>query len=139
MILQRDRRLRQPIKEYGCYYMSILYLVNKYTNYPLTIQKINGQIYFGAVQQGFMNTNCYVQDPSGLCKWLGWNAVYTGNHESPDYKCGVNEAEILYFHHKDVGGHFVVGDGAGHVAYDPWGVSRAASQGGLKSKRIFRF
>jgi len=139
MILQRDRRLRVPIKEHGCYYMSLLFLMNKYTNYSLTTQKINGEIYFGAIQQGFMTSQCYIQDPSGLLKWLGWGAKYGGKHETPDYRCGRDEAEILYFYHPEVGGHFVVGDGAGHVAYDPWGVSRAATAGVLKSKRIFRF
>lgn len=139
MILQRDTRLRVPIREHGCYYMSLLYLMNKFTNYPLSVQKINGQIYFGAIQQGHMTSQCYIQDPSGLLKWLGWRATYTGEHETPDYECGPNEAEILYFYHPEVGGHFVVGDGKGHVAYDPWGVSRTATAGVLKSKRIFRY
>ena len=119
--------------------MCLLFLVNKFTNYGMSAQKINSNIYFGAVQQGFMNTDCYVQDPTGFLHWLGWHATYTGVHEVPDYMCGANEVEILYFHHPDVGGHFVVGDGRGHVAYDPWGVSMAASRGDLKSKRIFRY
>jgi len=45
--------------------------------------------------------------------------------------------EVLYFEHPDVGGHFVAGDGSEHVTYDPWGVSVAATEGTLVSKRVF--
>ena len=143
MIKQNDMRLRSPIRQYGCYFMSLLWHINRYTNTPLSVQRINSSIYHGAVQQGFMTSNCYVQDPTGFCQWLGWDAVYTGKHEKPDYICGPNEAEILLFKHDKAGDHFVAGDGKGNVTYDPWyherGGSLCASEGVLVSKRIFKF
>jgi len=84
-----------------------------------------------------MTKQCYVQDPTGLAKWVGWNAMYTGKHEDPDYVCKEGEAEILLFTHGKYS-HFVVGNGSGVVTYDPWGVSICATEGELKSKRIFK-
>lgn len=137
MILQRDGRLREAIREYGCYYMSLLFLANKHTNVPLSAQKINGPLYFGNIQQGRMDASCFIKDPAGILRGLGLNARYTGQHEPPDRVCGPDEVEVLYFK-SPAGGHFVAGDGNGNVAYDPWGVSRAVTEGELVSKRIFR-
>ena len=139
MILQRDLRLRQPIRDHGCYFMSLLFLANKYANTQMSIQKINNAIYYGAIQQGYMTAQCYIEKPGEFLKWMGWSAKYMGKHETPDYVCGPGEAEILYFYHPEAGGHFTVGNGAGIVTYDPWGVSRSATAGILKSKRIFTF
>lgn len=138
MILQIDQRLRVPINKYGCYFMSLLFLINKYTNLALSAAWINGRIYTGAMQKGFMDANCYMIDPTGFCKWLGWDATYTGKHEPPGYVCKPGEVEILRYEHQKYGAHFVVGDGNGGVAYDPYGVSLSVKEGELKSKRIFR-
>ena len=137
MILQRDDRLRFEIREYGCYYMSLLYLANKYTNAPLSVERINGPLYFGAIQQGAMNTFCFIQDPDAILAACGWKAKYTGVHEPPEYFCKENECEILRFEHGKQS-HFVVGDGHSHVTYDPMGVSETVRHGRLMSKRIFR-
>ena len=139
VILQIDTRLRVPIRKYGCYYMSLLFLVNKYTNTALSVTRINNSIYMGAIQQGHMGQNCYMTDPTGFCKWLGWDARYTGSHVPVSYVCQQNEAEILRFQHPKFGSHFVVGDGNGWVAYDPYGESLSVAEGVLKDKRIFRF
>ena len=142
MIRQNDMRLRVPIREHGCYFMSLLELINRYTNLPLSVNRINNSIYLGAIQQGHMTMQCYMQDPSGFCKWLGWNATYTDRHEKPTYLCKDNEAEVLCFEGK-YGAHFVSGDGKGHVAYDPYytdsGGSASVRFGELVSKRVFRF
>lgn len=138
MILQRDLRLRKPIREYGCYYMCLLYIANKYTNVPLTIQRINNQLYHKHVQNGAMTANCFIRHPDTILRGLGLKATYTNRHESPDYQCADSEIEILYFRHPEYRGHFVCGDGRGNVTYDPWGVSIAATEGKLVSKRIFR-
>jgi hypothetical protein len=139
MILQRDIRLRKPIREMGCYYLSLLFLANKYTNCPLTVRDINSTLFFRFIQMGWMDANCFIKNPGAILQDMKFYAAYTGRHEPPTYQCAKNECEILRFEHPDSFGHFVVGDGSGNVAYDPWGVSRAATEGELYSKRIFRF
>lgn len=137
MILQRDTRLKKEIKKDGCYYMCLLYFANKYTNTPLSTSRINGTLYFKFIQNKWMEVNCFIHSPGDILRSMGLKADYTGKHERPDYPCKANEIEILYFK-GPAGGHFVCGDGRGHVTYDPWGVSRAVTEGELVSKRIFR-
>jgi hypothetical protein len=137
MILQRDIRLRKEIKEDGCYLMCLLYIANKYTNTPLSPQRINGTLWYKFLQDKFLDANCFIRDPGGILRAMGLKADYTGVHEKPTYPCKANEVEILYFE-GPAGGHFVCGDGRGNVTYDPWGVSRAVTEGRLVSKRIFR-
>lgn len=138
MILQRDPRMREEIKKNGCYLMSLLYLANKLANVPLSAELIAGDLFDVFVSSGWMTDECYVLNPDRILRYFGVEAEYTGTHEKPERLCAHDEVEILFFRHPTAGGHFVVGDGAGHVAYDPWGVSRSATEGTLESKRIFR-
>lgn len=138
MILQRDPRMREEIKKNGCYLMSLLYLANKLANVPLSAELITGDLFNVFVANGWMNANCYILNPEGILRYLGVEARYTGVHEKPDRPCVSGEIEVLYFKHPTAGGHFVAGDGEGHVAFDPWGVSRSATEGVLESKRVFK-
>ena len=136
MILQRDERLKKQIQDEGCYFMSILFLVNKYTNIKLSTEFIN-QIFDVLVSVKAMSPDCYILDPEDIFNYLGMDVEYTDQHEAPTRLCEDDEIEILYFF-GPAGGHFVAGDGRGNVTYDPWGVSRAVTDGRLVSKRIFR-
>lgn len=146
MILQRDKRLLPEIQKYGCYYMSILFLINKHRNYEWDTDKINEYyktlVHLGHIQADNDFTTVDKDDglilhPDDIFALSGLKVKYTRNHEPPQRKTQDNEIEILKFL-SSYGAHFVVGDGAGHVAYDPWGNSRAVRQGRIESKRIFR-
>lgn len=136
MILQRDARLRPEINEWGCYLMSILFLVNKYTNRALSPKLIN-ELYHVFHKHGWIDEECTILDPEAIFGYMEFDVHYTNRYEKPIRVCGRDEMEILYFD-GPAGDHFVVGDGEGHAAYDPWGVSRAVNEGQLVSKRIFR-
>jgi len=136
MILQRDTRLRQEIQEYGCYLMSIFYLVNKYTNFPFSAEIIN-DLYHTFNKKNWIDSECTILNPNAIFGFLEMDVKYTNRHEPPERMTRKNEVEILRFE-SSYGAHFVVGDGDGHVAYDPWGISRAVRQGRIESKRIFR-
>ncbi len=118
MILQRDPRMREEIKKNGCYLMSLLYLANKLTNVPLSAQLITGDLFDVFVANGWMNANCYILNPERILRYFGVEASYTGVHEKPDRPCAAGEIEVLYFKHPTAGGHFVAGDGSGHIAFD---------------------
>lgn len=139
MILQKDSRLREIIQSRGCYFMSILFMANKYTRIELCTERIES-IYHAFIFHKWMDENCYIRDPASIFGFLGLNVTY--RKEGPFYFCAKNEFEFSCFVVETAEGkswtHFVCGDGCGHVTYDPYGVSRAVREGKLMSKRIFR-
>ena len=137
MILQTDKRLNKSINKYGCYFFCILFLGVKYTKYPLSTGKIL-DLYLLSVDSGYMDDECYIEDPDGIFFLLGLLTKYTGKHESRYYSCGRRDIEILKYERKDGSPHFVVGNRYGKVAFDPMGTSKAVRDGYLQSKRIFR-
>lgn len=122
--------------------MCLSFLANKLSNCRLTVERINSNMYYKAVQEGWMTTGCFINSPDAivneLMKPLPIRVQYTGVHEPPGYVCGPREYEVLRWERGKDWGHFVVGDGSGHVAYDPMGLSETVAQGRLVSKRIFR-
>ncbi len=140
MILQRDKRAIKEIQEYGCYYMSLLYFANKYTNCQLGFPFIN-ELYDISKKLDYISEANLVKFPDRILRKLGLLTVYLG-HLPASYVCKPDEFEILHFKWIDKKGvehhHFVAGDGKGHVTYDPWGFSATVANGELHNKRIFR-
>ena len=138
MILQIDRRCIPEIQEYGCYYMSLLFHANRLLNIPLGFPFIN-DFYERCQEKGFIKDNI-IQLPEEILRILGLRVLYLG-HVEPERVCRRDEFEILHFvretKDKEVH-HFVCGDGANNVTYDPYGVSRTVAQGYLKNKRVFK-
>ena len=116
--------------------MSILFLVNKYTNFPLSADLIN-KLYHEFNKYGWMDQECTILNPNAIFGHLKMDVRYTDRHEPPERKTMKSEVEILKFTSPH-GSHFVVGDGNGNVAYDPYGISKAVRDGSIESKRIFR-
>lgn len=146
MILQRDVRLLPEIQEQGCYFMSILFFINKYRNNTWTTDNINEfyktMVHIGAVMADGNFSAVGVDDstiinPELIFRMKGLNVRYNDRHDPPSYTCDSEEFEILKFVRGGYS-HFVCGDGSGHVAYDPWGDSNTVRFGSLNSKRIFR-
>jgi len=155
MILQRDKRNRREIQEEGCNFTSYLALGE-------IIQ--GGQFSFGpaeleecyqlATSQGWMTRRCFINgagpnDPdwmTGHMKLLFLTGVrplgsfVTG----PEYTPKDGEFEVVQYALGDYR-HFVVGDGKGGVAFDPWGSfdgrhihSKAVTYGKPVAKRIIQ-
>ena len=118
--------------------MCLLWYANKFTNLQVEPSTVSEEMFLLFMRHGWMTEQAYIQNPQAILNWCGVNCTYTGRHEPPERQCEDDEFEILYWKHPEVGGHFTAGDGAGRVTYDPWGVSKAASEGTLISKRIFR-
>jgi hypothetical protein len=136
MILQRDLRLNAAIHKYGCYFFSILFLSNKYTNCELSCSNIL-DVYRIAIDGGWMDEECFIHDPQAIFGFMGLQVYYYDRHDPPTYMCGKDEIEILRFQYIDWK-HFVAGDGMSHVAYDPYGTSKAVRLGKLMDKRVFK-
>lgn len=138
MILQRDPRLPENIREYGCYYMSLLWHGNRLAQAQLDTDRIANVIYPHALAAGWLDRELYIMDPAAILGYLGVDVVYLGK-KPMTRECDDREIEIVHWRY-DLRGwhHFVAGSGTGDTTYDPWGVSITASKGDPVDKRIFR-
>jgi len=87
-----------------------------------------------------ITAECYIHGvPEVLTLLCG--GTWTVRHAEKDEIPGVTEREILRFEREGTSttySHFVVSDGAGHVAYDPLGDSLTVAVGKLVSKRLIK-
>jgi hypothetical protein len=120
----------------GCYFFSLLHAAEKITG-----QYIDA---FGAFLmaglKGWIKDDCFVTDPDEILSWFT-GKTWTMTKEGPDYACTDLEVEILRYEWQEtttLHGHFVCGDRAGGIEYDPYGDSLTVKNGKLASKRIFR-
>ena len=142
MIVQQDPFLKPLIQKFGCYFMCILFIVNRYKHRGFD-RKIINDLYDFFVGLDWMGTDCYVKHPCEIFNYLGF-PVSSIRVEGRDYICDPDEVEILKFErsYERKGetityGHFVCGNGCGVVTYDPSGISNAVRLGYLESKRVF--
>jgi hypothetical protein len=132
MVANESRqKLMKMLGEYGCYFLSIVHLVEEITG-----KRIDAiAAYVVAHDQKWVDNEATVLRPDLVFSTLiGDN--YTVTRESADYKTAADEYEILVFKAKFT--HFVTGDGMGKVAYDPLGNSNTVATGRVVEKRIFR-
>lgn len=133
--MEPRQKVMEALGKTGCYFLSIIHLAE-----ALTKERIDAvEQFLLALAQGFVKQDCFVVDPGAILSEL--TGVRWGmKKETAEYLPGSAELEILRFERQDVGvlvGHFVVGDGKGAVAWDPYGDSRTVREGKLISKRIF--
>lgn len=142
MLLQTCKYFKPEVNKYGCYFMALIYLASQKTSKSYGSADINN-LYEEFVTRGWMKPTCYIIDPGAILRHLGLNVDYEGKREGHGPACR-DEYEILCFRRSYTKNgklhtykHFVTGDGLGHVAYDPMGMSNAVKHGHLESKRIF--
>lgn len=142
MIYQRSDGMNSMVKEFGCYFMSLLCAVSRETLEAFDVARIEG-IYRDFVKAGVMTEKCFVLRPDAVFRAFGLSHRYTGQHASVDAEVPEEGIEILYFHyngelsrHRDWF-HFTLGNGKGQTSYDPWPKSVTANFGTLLSKRLF--
>lgn len=118
--------------QWGCYYLCLLHLVGR-----------DGDaigLYYNAHSAGAIDDECWVANPATVLS-LAAGGTWEVRHETSTYIPVRGEKEILRFERKTSAGligHFVVGDGKGHVLWDPKADSVTVREGKLVSKRIVR-
>lgn len=120
----------------GCYFLSIIKAAENIKNAYLDPYAT----YLKAIALHYLDEDCYVIDPAALLGMLAGDK-YSVTKEPREYTPKDGEIEILRFERVDTTktwAHFVLGDGKGAVAYDPYGASLTVRSGALVSKRIFR-
>ena len=133
--LEPRQKVMETLGKTGCYFLSIVHLAENVTK-----ERIDAiEAFLIALSGGNVLQDCFVVRPNVILGDL--TGVRWGMRKEPaSYMTGGMEHEILRFERQDVGvlmGHFVMGDGNGGVAYDPYGNSRTVREGKLVSKRVF--
>lgn len=141
MFLQKDTYFNNEINRYGCYFFSLVYLSSQKASRSFSKGDVSF-FYEEFVDRGWMTENCYVLEPVKILRYL--NLKVSSVYKTEGHDPSGDNYEILCFERsykkdgKEVSyNHFVVGDGLGHVAYDPIGLSNAVKDGFLESKRVF--
>jgi len=126
----------ERIGKEGCYFLSLLAAIE----HELTIHLDIYQVYLESLAAKYIEENCFVNSPEKIITvYLGGN--WAVSKEDANYKTQPGQIEILRYERKEgmtTWAHFVLGDGAGQVAYDPYGASATVRLGKLVSKRILR-
>lgn len=126
--------------ESGCYFFSLAYLAEKVSQGKIDVF----EAFDRARALRYVRPDCFIYEAGKLLTFLS-GKEWTFSHEAADYHAKDGELEILRFEWTNKPGvtlgHFVVGDGLGHVEYDPMseaGLSPVVKNGKRVSKRIFR-
>jgi hypothetical protein len=138
------QKIAKALGDSGCYFLSLMQVAEGISSAYL------GPIHEAAeaIENGTLGPDCFVKDASAIMSSLTrqrFEVVKAGpGHSLPlDYILATGEREILRFERADPAGgepiaHFVVGDGSGKVAWDPWPNSQTVALGALISRRIIR-
>lgn len=146
MIYQTDSEFEPDIQHFGCYFLSLLYQLNRLLGTPEFDHKIIEVIYntcqhTDANNNGVtdMNPECFIADPQGVVDYIVPGKVKFLYKQTADYVCQSEEFEVqTWYNPATQFTHFVAGL-AGAVIYDPiQGGSRTVREGHIDSKRIFK-
>ncbi|MHC4459781.1 MAG: DUF261 family protein, partial [Planctomycetota bacterium] len=74
--------MNDAIQRWGCYFMSILFLCNKYKNVELSCPSIL-DVYKIAVDGGWMDEECFIRNPEALFDFMGLNVYFYDRHDLP--------------------------------------------------------
>jgi len=120
----------------GCYFLSMHRAAEELTAHYIDPY----ETYLKAIALHYMSEDCYVAEPALLMQ-LMTSVKWAVSKEASTYQPEPGEVEIMRFERVDTSktwAHFVLGDGTGAVAYDPYGDSKTVRSGALVSKRIYR-
>jgi hypothetical protein len=132
------QKLMLTLGDGGCYFLSIVHIAE-----DLLQRRLDAVVLFiEAIDRKYCRENCYILKPDALISMIYDDREWLVRKEGPFYLCENNEFEVLRFEWPTpakIYSHFVVGDGKGHIHWDPLGDSNTVRNGELVSKRIFRY
>lgn len=135
MITQKDFKLladkADNIYKGGCYLLCLLKALK-----PELFSNINRLlcVYDDLLEHGYIQADCYIINPEGICKYLGKEYRVTKSIE-------IEEAEIIIaaFHNDRTNyTHFVLMNPDNTVWWDPLVDSTTVKEGKIHSYRIFK-
>lgn len=125
------QKVMKILGEYGCYFLSLVELAER-----LTGKRIDAvEAYIDALIKRRTDGEATMLDPAAVLSAMT-GGRWTVRKEEAGYRPLDGEAEVLLFQNRTYS-HFVLGDGAGGVLYDPLGNSNTVANGHIAGKRIF--
>ena len=148
MVYQFDPELGPFLKEWGCYFCSLLRIVEEQTGKKFGAQETRA-IYIASMMTGIISKEvydengkpldgCTVLDPDTLIHIAGGKGTVR-KVDGSGYQVATGESQVLRFHNPRTGfAHFVVGDGKGKVKWDPLESSVTVREGQIVDQRIIK-
>ena len=129
VIRQTDSRFNSNIRNWGCAFMSLCWIGG--------VNSIDGcnSNYNRAIQNGWMRSDCYINSWANICPIANAKSYQYG---SASYQCSSNQKEILFCTNSRTSSHFVVGNKAHGIEYDP-AYDGSVAYSDCKSKRIYNY
>lgn len=124
----------KQIYEYGCYFMSLLYVRRiPYSEIPT----LDGLLkyYNTFIISGWMDSDCYIKDPCAILKYLT-GKKYTVKKDAV-LDPGANIIIGRWYNPDTNFHHFVVMDRDNNVIWDSLGYSTTVKNGIIESYRLF--
>ena len=136
MINEPMQKTMITLGDFGCYFLSILRAAELKVNKNIDLIAA----YYESIYNGWIGKECFLNNPEKIIGYL-LGGDWTVTKETPDYEPKDGEIVILRYERPIATGtssHFVLGDKAKKVVYDPMGVSQTVLYGKLMSLRILR-
>lgn len=131
--LKKVSEAAKQIYDYGCYFMSLLYVSSTPYSEPATLDELL-KYYDTFIARGWMDPDCYVKDPCAILEYL------------TDKKYSVKKAVVLDTSADIIIGrwynpatnlhHFVVMDSNNNVVWDSLKDSNTVRNGVIESYRL---
>ena len=131
---KQDDPYLNPLGKWGCYFTSLYNLAENETGNIRSKQSVF-LLFANALKAGWVDGEATVLAPDQIMQSMGSRYRFKAKTDSL-YQCKPDEAEILKFV-KPGHTHFVLGDGAGKIAYDPL-TDHDMSPYKLLEKRIYK-
>ncbi len=145
MIYQTDKELNPEINEFGCCFMSLLWLIDNKKKLGIYTHEGVLALFKQAKADKVLGDDCWLASPQGLCDYFehAGKIMYKG-WARRDYICTEHEMEQLVFKWDEENfTHFGAGDGNGNLVYDSINYdgqgSNTVKNGYLESKRIYQW
>jgi hypothetical protein len=139
MIYQTDPEFEPDIQRFGCYFISLLFQLNRLFGVPFLDHKVIESIYQHEEIDLDMGKESYMQNPQGIVDFIIPHKVKYIGYQDGGYICFTNEFAIQCWYNKATDFHHFVAEIGGIVGYDPIeGGSRTVREGYLESKRIYQ-
>lgn len=133
--LKKVSEAAKQIYDYGCYFMSLLYVSKVPYSEPANLDEIL-MYYDTFIEKGWMGPDCYVKDPCAILEYLTGKKYMVVKDVVLDPNANI---VIGRWHNPTTNHyHFVVMDrNNNNVVWDSLGYSITVADGAVKSYRLF--
>ena len=139
MIFQTDPEFEPDIQHFGCYFLSLLWQLNRLLGVPDLDHKVIEVIYNHEKEDKDMASEAFIQNPQGLVDFIAPGKVHFVGKQDKAYQCQPGEFAVQCWYNPATDFHHFVAEGSdGGVGYDPiQGGSRTVREGAIDSKRVY--